>query len=246
MPTEVEGLEWDEFLEWFGPEFKPGQHMAIIAPTGSGKTTFLCGVLGLRRYVLAFDPKGGDETLAATGYPRLPSWPPPRKVYRDIANGKPARFRVGPMVETREDLPRLKAVHKAALGGVFDQKGWTVAIDEFQIMAHPRMMNLGTEAETLLISARSKKISVITLFQAPRWVPRAAADQADWVAVALTRDIDVVNRLAEMLGRPKAEVRGAVAGLGRREFSWLVAGKNPRSPLVVTIPDEVRPRTANS
>lgn len=238
LAPEVLGLAWPDFLEWFGPRWEPSQHVAIIAPTGQGKTTVLCGILGLRNYVLALDPKGGDSTLAATGYPRLSKWPPPKKVYDAMAEKKPQAFRVGPVVRTRLDRPRLKAVLREALLGAFDDGGWTLAVDEFQLAADRRMMNLGTEVEELLIAARDKGLSVVTLFQAPRWVPRAASDMASWVFVGMTRDVDVISRLAEILGRPKAEIRGAVEGLGSVPFSWLVAGNNPREPLVVTIPDK--------
>lgn len=111
-------------------------------------------------------------------------------------------------------------------------------------MADRRMMNLGVEVEQLLISARDRGVSVVSLFQAPRWVPRAASDMASWIFVGMTRDRDVVHRLSEILGRPRAEVKGAVMALASREYSWLIASNNPREPLIVTVPDEVRGRTA--
>lgn len=248
MPPEVVGKTWDVFLKDFAKEWKPGQHIAIIAPTGQGKSTVLVSLLGLRKWALGFDPKGGDETLAATGYPRLPQWPPARKYYDKMHRGEPVSFLVGPKVHKRIDLPRLKLVQQAALRGVFDDGGWTVAVDEFQILSDRRMMNLGTDVETLLISARHKKVSVVTLFQAPRNVPRAAADQSSHLFLGLTLDTDVVNRLAEITGREKAEIRGAITGLGTVDYSWLVVPRNPRRPIVVTVPYPVtqRPRGVTS
>ena len=68
----VEALGWaDEFKPWFAEVWEPGQHLSVIAPTGAGKTTFVGGLLDLRRYVLALDPKGGDSTLSGLGYDRL-------------------------------------------------------------------------------------------------------------------------------------------------------------------------------
>src|SRR5207248_297525 len=90
--VDVVGKTWDEFLEWFATVWKPGQHAALVGPTGMGKSTFAVGILELRKYVLALDPKGGDETLETAGYERLTDWPLPAKVYDAIAEGRPARF----------------------------------------------------------------------------------------------------------------------------------------------------------
>lgn len=236
MAADVVGVEWERFEPWFAGKWEPGQHVAIISPTGSGKTTVLCHILPRRKFALAFDPKGGDETLDTLRWPRLEAWPPRQRVYEDMAEGKPAQFLVGPRVQRLEDRQRLKAVQLQALKGVFNDGGWTVAVDEFQLLSDKRMMDLGVAVEELLISARSKAVSVVTLFQAPRWVPRAAADQSSWIFCALTRDTDVVDRMAEILGRPRPEVRGAVEGLGARPYSWLIAPGNPRDPLIVTVP----------
>ena len=87
-------LGWEDYLSWLGgklttvtaswgeqvklgPPWQPGEHDAMIGPTGEGKTTYAAGRLGLRKYVMALDPKGEDETLAKTGYARVGSiWQP--------------------------------------------------------------------------------------------------------------------------------------------------------------------------
>src|SRR5271170_5004112 len=80
--SEVLGLKWDDFVNDFKAKWQPGEHISVIAPTGAGKTTFVAGILGLRRYVLALDPKGGDETLAGLRYRRLDTWPGERGMER--------------------------------------------------------------------------------------------------------------------------------------------------------------------
>ncbi len=246
---EIRAVDWPDLLTLLKKEWEPGQHMAIIAPTHQGKTTVLCGILNDcgRKYALALDPKGGDSTLASLGWPRIMS-PPRRKPWwavwrRDVfdlmAEGKPFRAIVGPVVRTLEDEARLRAGLEITLREVFTQGGWTVAIDEFQVLADKRLMDLGTDVERLLIAARDKGVSVVTLFQAPRWVPRAAMDQCEWIFIGLTRDRDVVERLAEILGRARPEVQGAIDGLSSRDYAWLVARNNPREPLLVTRPPRV-------
>lgn len=242
MPAlEVEGLAWGNFLTYFDQEWSPGEHVAIIAPTGAGKTTFAAGILDLRQYVLALDPKGGDPTLAALHYRRLASWPSRSQMERllneDEEKGRASRFVVGPVVQKRAELAKLRDVQEKALEGAFDQGGWTIYVDELQVLTDARLMALATGTEELLIAARSKAISVVSSYQAPRRVPRAAADQATYMAVAYTRDVDVVNRLSEMMGRPRAELRGAIRALP--QYVWMIGSRNPRDPLIVTQPNKV-------
>lgn len=235
---EVEAKPWPDFLEWFRQTWQPGEHLASIAPTGAGKSTFCVGVLShCRRFVLGFDPKGGDSTLQGSGWPRLPDWPPSRKTYDEMAEGKPVRLIVGPVTATVSDLWRQRDVFARALDGAFNDGGWSIYVDELQLLSDRRMMGLASSVERLLIAARDKGISVVTAYQRPANVPRTASDQATWVAVAYTRDRDVVDRVAEMLGRPKPEIRGALNGLD--PYTWVVVGRNPRMPIIVTRPTKI-------
>ncbi|MGH7484333.1 MAG: hypothetical protein ACREMY_01860, partial [bacterium] len=210
--SDVESMSWDAFLDWFAKAWRPGEHVALIGPTGTGKSTLACGILPLRKYVLAMDPKGGDSTLASLmkhGFTRS-MWPPSRDDRKAINEGRPVRLIVGPIIRSKDDLPKQKATLAAALDGAFDEGGWTVYIDELQLAADRRMLNLMSQIERNLIAARDRGVSMVTSFQRPAYVPRAASDQSAWMFVAYTRDVDVVNRIAEMAGRPKAEIRGAV------------------------------------
>jgi len=240
----VEPLPWPDFLEWWGDVWEPGDHVGIIAPTHAGKTTLALGLLSPRKFVLAFDPKGGDSTLQGSGFPRLPAWPPPKEAYKAMREGRPVKYLVGPVVRVPEDVIQQVAVQAAALQGAFSDTGWTVYVDELQLLADRRMMGLGVHVERLLISARDKAVSVVTSFQRPANVPRTASDQAAWLAISYTRDVDVVNRLAEMLGRPKAEIRGVMNGLD--PYTWLIVGRNPREPYRVTRPAEIKRKVAEA
>ena len=250
MFPDIQAMDWDsELIPLLRKEWEPGQHVQIIAPTGEGKTTVVCSLLNDvgRKFALALDPKGGDSTLAALGWPRYTRLPKPpewwefwrKDPYREMAEGRPFRAIIGPVVQTVEEEQRLRAHLAVTLREVFNQGGWTVAVDEFQILADKRLMGLGKDAERLLIAARDKGVSLIMLYQAPRWVPKAAQDQPKWSFIGLTRDRDVVARLSEILGRSRAEIQGAVDGLGSRPYSWLVARNNPRKPLIVTRPPRV-------
>lgn len=234
--SDVQAMPWSEFQAWFAKAWKPGEHIALIGPTGTGKSTLAVGILPLRKYVLAMDPKGGDSTLEAlkkAGF-RRSMWPPSREERKRIKDGHPVRLIVGPIIKTKDDIPAQRSVLSAALDGAFDEGGWTVYVDELQIMADRRMLNLTSSIERNLIAARDRGVSMVCSFQRPAYVPRAASDQSAWMLVSYTRDVDVVNRLAEMAGRPKAEIRGAVAGLER--YTFLLFSRNPNEPIRVIRP----------
>lgn len=228
-------LPWSKFTAWFRERWQPGQHVALIGPTGCGKSTFAVGILPMRRYVLALDPKGGDSTLAALarrGFVRVDSWPPPRDMWRRMEEGEPMRLIVGPVVRQRSDLPKLRTALAAALDGAFDTGGFTIYVDELQVAADRRMMNLAPSIERNLIAARDKGVSMVTSYQRPANVPRAASEMSTWLAFWRTRDVDVVNRLGEMAGRSKAEIRGAVRALEAKAV--LLFSQDPNEPIVIT------------
>jgi len=229
----VEAAEWeDTFLPWWGDAWQPGQHVALIGPTGEGKSTFAGGILGLRKWVLALDPKGEDETLSATGYQRLTRWPPPGKIRDGIAEGKPARLIIGGTTRTRAEMERLAKLMTEAIEGCRAEGGWTIYADEFQLLADRRMFGLDKEVEALLIAARSRGTSVVTAFQAPAWVPKAGTRQATFVVLWPTRDRVMIKTVAEAMGREWHELADAVDELP--PFHVLVIPKRPRAPMVIT------------
>lgn len=237
---EVEPLPWKSFLDWFAEEIEPGQHGAIVSPTGSGKTVFASGLLDLRRYVLAIDPKGGDSSLERLGYERLSSWPGERrmlaKIQKNDEQGKPSRFIVGPKVRRHEDTEELGEVIRETLRGAYSMGGWTVYIDELQLATDPRLgINVRKEVDQMLIAARDRFLSCWTSYQSPSWVTPHASRMATWMAVSYTRDREAIRALAGNLGRPTQEVAGMIAGLDPYVFA--IVTRDPKAPVRVTIAD---------
>lgn len=242
---DIEGLDWEtEFLPWWRSTWQPGEHVSLIAPTGGGKSTTVRGLLDHRRYVLALDAKGGDSTLDGFGYPRLEKWPGVRSMRQTIERNNednvPSRYLIGNRVGPSTDIERLTRLIDQVLTDVFEMGGFTVYADELMVMTDPRQMNLRAKVDALLVLARDKGVSFVSSFQATSWVTPMAIKQPTWIGVSYTRDVDTVNRLAEVLGRPKAEVRGAIKGLDK--YCWIFVGRNPREPMRVTIPEYVAPK----
>lgn len=230
------GMRWDDFRPWFEEHWEQGQHVALIGPTGEGKTNLACSFLPLREHVLALDPKGGDSTLARLktkcGFRQQSSWPLNRKQWERIEKGEPLRLVVGRKLNVMEDMTANALLLKRVIHDVFAHRGWTVYIDELQMASDPRYMRLAPGIELNLIAGRDRGISIVTSYQRPSNVPRAASEMASWLIVYYTRDKDVVGRLAEMAGRDVSEVRGWIRALD--PYCVLVISNNPRQPVIVT------------
>ena len=232
----MEALDWDDFCDWFGSVWKPGEHVSLVTPTGGGKTTLAVGLLELRRYVGVISPKGLDSTLGALKLRRLLDWPGDARMTKvleeDGKKGRASRYLFGRDVETyKKDWPELVPVYERCLQGMFRMRGWTCYVDDLKLLVD---MKLGGDATKWLISARSRGLTFVSAFQFPRRVIRTALDEPTWIFASQTRDATVIDRTAEVLGRPKAEIRGMMERVER--FSWLCVGRDSTAPVVLTIP----------
>jgi hypothetical protein len=233
LARQVEAAPWEQvFLPWWQAVWEPGQHVALIGPTGQGKSTFACGILKLRKWVLALDAKGGDPTLAAAGFQPIKAWPPPSKIRDEIAEGKPARLMVTGTTRTRRDMDRLVKLMQEAIEGARAEGGWTVYADEFQILADRRMFGLDVPVEQMLISARSAGSSVVTSFQAPAWVPKAGTRQASFTVMLKTNSRDMIKVVAEAVGRDWHQLADALDELPK--YHVLIIPQDIHSPMVLT------------
>jgi hypothetical protein len=246
-------LDWDtEVVPWLtgklrkvtrddgpvqlAPPWKPGDHWALVGPTGEGKSTLAVNLLLLRKYVLALDPKGEDETLAASGYERVFGLPPkkrlPREVQRDLDEGRPVHLIVGGAATSAAEDIRLQQLMEEAIIYARHAGGWTLYVDEFELLSSQRMFNLGRFIDRMLITARRSKSSVITAFQAAAWVSKHATRQATFVVLFPTRDRNMIKAVAESMGRPWQAMCALVDELP--PFHFVIIPKNHRMPMVIT------------
>jgi hypothetical protein len=249
VAQDVEYRPWPAFLRRFGEEWAPGQHITAVAPTGEGKTTIFVGLLTLRRYALALDVKGGDETLAGLGWPRLPYWPGKRRflsmVRKNDEHGRPSRYVVGvPVLDSDELLVRHRASLARCLHDVYEIGHLTVFVDELQVLCDRRQLNLSGYAAKLLVSARSRGISFLSAAQGDSWIIGEAKTQPSWLVIGHTMNRDMQSELGKMTGRSVAKMRGLIDELP--DHFWAIAGRRARGPIVITNPPYVRPRTAKA
>lgn len=215
---------------------KPGQHIAVTGKTGYGKTTLIAGILDTRKYVLALDPKGEDETLAATGYRRVTGLPPrkrwPKDVQKDMDEGRPVRLIVGNPTRTREGDEANRRLMGEAIEYARQAGGWTLYVDEFQILADQRMYRLGGDVERMLISARRDATTLITAFQAPAWVPKSSTRQSRHIVSYATQDEDMIQAIGRAAGRPWRHIQEAMGELPDYHVLWVP--DKIKAPMLIT------------
>lgn len=255
-------LDWDtQFIPWLRgkyrrhslggesiplpPPWKPGQHWALNGPTGQGKSTFGVGVISQRKFVMSLDPKGEDETLEASGYVRVLEMPPPRGrpvgrpepgtqrwIFDRIDKGLDVGLIVGFEALTDDEDEAMHKLMRDAITWCRRTRGWTLYVDEFELLSSQRMMRLGPDIERMLITARRAGTSVVTSFQAPAWVSKHATRQATLITTWPTGDEDMVKAIARATGRDWRLLMQAVRELP--PFHCLTASNDIRSPLIIT------------
>jgi len=246
-----ERTSWGERVK-LGPAWQPGEHMALDGPTGEGKTTHAVGILGTRKYVFALDPKGEDETLSASGFLRVRSiWQDSIKwrlahredsrtwshIHKLIEDGNPAKVIIGGGSSTDAEDIRLEQLMREAITYCRHAGGWTLYVDEFELLSSQRMFNQGPRIERMLITARRRKTSVVTTFQSPAWISQHATRQSRRAVKWPTGDRDMIVKLARAMGRDWREVAEAVDLLP--PFHTLTLPRGKRHPMVITSAPEL-------
>lgn len=255
LPVEVIRRQfWDEHLAWMKQNWQPGQHIASIGPTGEGKTTYNVGLLGVRNFVMALDPKGRDETLSASGFTRVESLPPIgaglaklryrygkdgrawEDIYRRIDAGSPAQVIVGGDARNADEDQRLVRLMGEAIAYARHSRGWTLYVDEFELLSSQRMFRLGPPVERMLISARHARTSIVTSFQAAAWVSKHATRQARFAVMYPTGDRKMIQAVAESMGRDWRQLAEAVDELPKFFCLVIPRGKNGGPMMLVSAP----------
>jgi len=246
-------LDWErEFLPWsrgklrakdvsretipLPDPWKPGMHWALCGVTGDGKSTHGVGMLKTRKWVCALDPKGEDETLEAAGYMRVRTMPPPKKqdkeIWERINQGLPVGIVAGFEAKTDADDEAMRKLMRETINWCRRSRGWTLYVDEFELLSSQRMMRLGDSIERMLITARRAGTSVMTAFQNPAWVSKHAIRQAGLSTVWQTGNQQLVKAVAEATGRDWKVLAAVMDELPK--WHSVTIPKDMRRPMLVT------------
>lgn len=208
----------------FKKDHKQGEHVAIVGPTGSGKSVLLialCEVIATRKgkdgrpaRVVIFGTKTRDDTLTkltARGWPVIKKWPPSYGQEHCIVWPK------GGDPETK--TARQRAVFRPLLNTIFHEGGQTLGLDEESDFerSQPDGFGLAGLMERYWTESRGNKVTLIAGTQRPRHVSRSMWSEPSWVFIYPPEDDDDLKRVAELSGA-KQQVLELVDDLGGHEF----------------------------
>lgn len=188
-----ETVHWNTALRHLANTWEQGQHVTLIGPTGTGKTTLAREVLQCRRFVAVLATKGEDDTMRGftkDGYRKVSQWPqplaPPYLQTRFVYHVPPPAI---------DDYTEQKDKVSAFLQDIYTSGRWCVYIDELRSVAD--YLGQKRPIVRLLTEGRSAGISVVTGFQRPSYVPLEVYDQASHIFAFSDPDERMQRKIGE-------------------------------------------------
>lgn len=224
-------VKFDIFDRW---KPKDSPHHSIISLSGGGKSYLATrGLLPMRgwRRTLIIDNKGDDETLRDVGR-RVRQIPKKDSIFRGRKEPDSRWFRL--MVY--DDWGKAREQVKDALAQCYKQGNWTIFVDECRNLTDPRVpsLNLRNYVEQIWLRGRSRGVEMVSMTQAPRWVPSSFYDQPSTVWIGRINDERAHQRLREIGGLRRQHLP-IIQRLQRREF--LVVSDGGDYTAITKVPD---------
>lgn len=212
--TAAPRIPFDRFISRLS--WGPGEHVAIIGPTGAGKTNTIINLLPLHPFVVVCATKPRDITMdrliSVGGYEKMERW------RSEDPRVSPRRVLWPDATKLDSDVTQ-KEAFSDAMGRIYREGGWTFVIDELWFFINA--LGLDREVKRYLLQARSLGISLVAATQRPFSVPVEVYDQSTHLFFFRDNDRRNLDRLADINAVSSGAVRELVAGLDRHQLLYI-------------------------
>jgi hypothetical protein len=213
LQSEIAELDWADFWPKFRDSYRAtrddAQHVAILGPNGTGKTTLAMQIASVRPYVFVLAAKPRDRHMLAMlrrgGYRKVEQLPESGAGVRRCYLWPP---NVGVQSRARQRQQFAAALAKAFRVGV-----WHGLIDEGHYLAET--LKLAPEIKQALQMGRSNGHGIILAAQRPAWLPRDVYSASTHLFLFGTNDAADLKSISGLNGVNDRIVRDCVATLGR-------------------------------
>lgn len=222
-----ESFTREEFLGYFAGRYRAGEHVTVLGPTGTGKTTLMYQMLGvtarpdLPGIVIATKPR--DDTVEMWskrfGHRRTKTWPILAPNARLPWQDKPRGFVVWPehTFEPETDDVKHERVFRRAILDSYRQGGRILFVDETYGLTND--LNLGRPLVRVWTRGRSMGTGLWAGSQKPTHIPLHAYNQAEHLLLHHDPDKRSRDRYREIGGVDPDLVAAVTASTPR--FSYL-------------------------
>jgi hypothetical protein len=219
----VDVLPTSERVTWRGAvarmDWRQGEHVTLIGPTGVGKTELMAKLLALPSWWVFLSTKRIDATVADLATYRPRGIKTADELHPEVGR----RFIVAPRWNLKLDADTQNDIHARVFSRVlhraFVQTGWCVAIDELEFIN--RDLKIGAPVDRLLRQGRSQGNSMFLATQRPRHVTLHAYEQATHLFIWRMADMGNIIRAAELAGVNRQLVSAIVPTLGEHDVLYI-------------------------
>lgn len=215
MQGEIVAMGYDEFLN--SMKWKQGEHVALIGPTGLGKTTLSLDLMAKRKFCCIIGTKPRDNTLAKfaqdNDYRIVKEFPS----YFDERLHK--RLLLWPKLTSMEKQRYQRQAIGHALQTMFKQGGWAINADEVSYLNND--LRLEPLLKLIWQQGRSIGLSLVATTQRPVNVPLFMYDQSTHLFFFRDNDEANLRRIGGIGWLNARQIRETVAKIPKHYFLYV-------------------------